>query len=133
MTYGECNCGSVAFKINVEIKDVYMCHCSICRKSTGNNGVAVVVVSNDNFEWVKGEDNISYWKKDDVDWDTWFCKTCGSSLPGKNDPERMFVPAGLITEGGDQLKVAHHIFVDSKACWDEIGDNGKLHAEAFGG
>jgi hypothetical protein len=45
----------------------------------------------------------------------------------------MFVPAGLITEGGENLRVAHHIWVGSKAVWDEIGDTGKQHAEAFQG
>jgi hypothetical protein len=43
----------------------------------------------------------------------------------------MFVPAGLITDGGDSLKVKHHIWVDSKAVWDVIGDSGRQHREAF--
>ncbi|MFZ8990698.1 MAG: hypothetical protein ACO2ZJ_10200 [Pseudohongiellaceae bacterium] len=45
----------------------------------------------------------------------------------------MFVPAGLILEGGETLGVAHHIWVDSRASWDEIGDSGKQHSEAFSG
>ncbi len=45
----------------------------------------------------------------------------------------MFVPAGLISEGGEALRVAHHIWVDSKAGWDEIGDSGKQHPGAFSG
>jgi hypothetical protein len=56
---------------------------------------------------------------------------CGSPLPGANDAARTFVPAGLILEGGERLKVAHHIWVGSKAAWDEIGDAGKQHHEAF--
>jgi hypothetical protein len=44
----------------------------------------------------------------------------------------MFIPAGLIAEGGDDLAVAHHIFVESKAAWDQIGDAGKQHPGAFG-
>jgi len=43
----------------------------------------------------------------------------------------MFVPAGLITEGGDDLTVVHHIGVDSKASWDEIADSGQQHAESI--
>jgi hypothetical protein len=43
----------------------------------------------------------------------------------------MFVPAGLISEGGESLRVKHHIWVDSKAVWDEIGDTGERHREAF--
>jgi hypothetical protein len=44
----------------------------------------------------------------------------------------MFVPAGLILEGAQDLKVAHHIFVGSKAAWDEIGDSGLRHVGALG-
>ena len=133
MARGECNCGAVAFEIDAEISDVYVCHCSICRRSTGSNGIAVVVVDNEMFRWARGEERIETWKKPGVDWQTWFCRDCGSPLPGKNDDERMFIPAGLITEGGDDLRVAHHIFVDSKAAWDEIGDSGKRHPDAFAG
>ena len=131
MTKGECNCGAVAFEIDTQLASVIMCHCSICRRSTGSNGIAVIVIDNDSFQWLRGSEHISTWKKPDADWQTWFCRVCGSGLPGKNDENRMFVPAGLISDGGDALKVAHHIWVDSKAEWDEIGDAGKLHPEAF--
>jgi hypothetical protein len=43
----------------------------------------------------------------------------------------MFVPAGLISAGGEALSVIHHVWVDSKAVWDEIGDAGQRHPEAF--
>jgi hypothetical protein len=45
----------------------------------------------------------------------------------------MFVPAGSLTQGGDALRVAHHIWVNSKAVWDKIADAGKQHAEQFRG
>ncbi len=132
MAKGVCNCGAVAFEIDVPLADVYVCHCSICRRYSGAHGVAVVVVPNAAFRWVRGADQIRLWDKPDADWQAHFCGTCGSALPGPNDPERMFVPAGLIAEGGDDLAVAHHIFVESKAAWDQIGDAGKQHPGAFG-
>jgi hypothetical protein len=131
MARGECNCGAIAFEIGADIKDVIICHCSICRRFTGANGIAVVVVDNECFRWLRGEQDITAWKKPGADWEAWFCRTCGSSVPGRNDEARMFVPAGLISDGGDELRVAHHIFVDSKAAWDEIGDSGRQHPEAF--
>lgn len=129
---GQCNCGAVAFEITTPISDVYVCHCSICRRFTGNNGNAVVVVANESFRWLRGEDHIATWKKPDAEWESWFCRVCGSSLPGRNDDARMFIPAGLISEGGENLKVALHIFVGSKAAWDEIGDAGKQFHERPG-
>jgi hypothetical protein len=133
MAQGHCNCGAVSFEISTPISQVFVCHCSICRRYTGANGIAVIIVGNDAFRWLRGEDQIAMWKKPNAEWESWFCRTCGSALPGRNDPARMFVPAGLISEGGEALKVAHHIFVGSKAAWDEIGDVGKQHHEAFTG
>ncbi len=131
MAQGACNCGAVAFEIDADLKDVFVCHCSICRRATGANGIAVLLVDNAKFRWLGGEDNIATWKKPAADWQCWFCRTCGSPVPGANDPARTFVPAGLIKQGGENLKVAHHIWVGSKAVWDEIGDTGKRHDEAF--
>lgn len=130
MIKGKCNCEAVTFEVSTELTDVYMCHCSICRKFTGNTGAAVVVVKNEDFRWLTGNDHIASWKKSDADWQAWFCKACGSPLPGKNSDSHMFIHAGLLPDGLN-LKVAHHIWVDSKADWDEIGDSGKLHPESF--
>ena len=133
MAKGQCNCGAVRFEIDGEIADVYVCHCSICRRATGSNGIAVVVVPNERLRWVQGRDQVVMWSKPGADWQTWFCRTCGSPVPGQNDPARMFVPAGSITEGGDALRVVHHVWVGSKAVWDEIGGDGKQHPEKFRG
>ncbi len=131
MVKGECNCGAVTYEIAVGVKDVYVCHCSICRRSTGANGIAVVVVPREAFRWSSGFDQVATWKKPDADWQTWFCSVCGSRVPGMDDPERMFVPAGTITSGGEALQVAHHIWVDSCAKWDVIGDGGLQHRESI--
>lgn len=128
---GECNCGAVAFEISAPISEVFVCHCSICRRYSGSNGIAVVVINNESFRWLRGDSQIATWKKPDADWHAWFCRVCGSALPGPNDASRMFVPAGLISTGGEALKVTQHIWVGSKAVWDEISDAGKQHQEAF--
>jgi len=130
---GECNCGTVAFELGTQPEEIFLCHCSICRRSTGSNGIAVVIVEKGAFRWLHGEEKIRTWKKPDTDWQTWFCEVCGSPLPGVNDELRLFVPAGLLSEGGVALRVAHHIWVNSKAPWDEIADSGKQHPEAFVG
>lgn len=133
MAKGACNCGAVTFEIQTELSDIYVCHCSICRRSTGTGGIAVVVVDKNEFRWLSGEEQVKTWHKPGHDWATSFCSTCGSPLPGANDETSMYVPVGLITEGGEKLKVAHHIWVNSKANWEAIGDKGKLHPEAFSG
>lgn len=131
MARGECNCGEVAYEIEQELSDVYICHCSICRRSTGSGGIAVVIVAKDKLQWLKGVERINRWDKPGHDWHTVFCATCGSTLPGENDPLNFYVPVGTLTSGFENLKVAHHIWVSSKAGWEEIGDSGVQHTQAF--
>jgi len=131
MARGECNCGAIRFEIATDISSVIVCHCSICRRATGSNGMAVIVVDNNDFKWTGGEDLIKSWKKPDADWQRWFCRCCGSPVPGINDESRMFVPAGTIKDGGEFLAITDHIWVDSKANWDQIGDSGRRHPGAF--
>ncbi len=128
---GACCCGAVAFEIHSQPKDIYCCHCSICRRSTGVQGVAVVVVPNASFAWTQGQAQIRHWAKPDADWEKNFCALCGSPLPGPNDPEHTYVPAGLITQGGEGLRVAAHIFTDDKASWFEPGDGAPRHGQHF--
>ena len=133
MAKGECSCGAVAFETDAVLSSVFVCHCSLCRRSSGGNGVHVVIVGRDAFRWTRGQEHIQSWSHPDADWKNWFCGTCGSRLPGDNDGEQLFIPAGLLTEGADDLAVAHHIWVGSKASWDEIGDDGRQHHKAFSG
>ena len=114
MLEGGCSCGSVRFAIEVTRPDVYVCHCSICRRSSGSNGVAVLVLPNAQFRWLQGEDQIATWRKPGADWQTWFCRQCGARLPGSNDAERMFIPAGALDDQAVGLRVVHHIWVDSR-------------------
>lgn len=112
---------------------MYVCHCSICRRSTGSNGIAVVLVPNEAFRFVLGQEHVATWKKPDSEWQKWFCRICGAPVPGVNGPTNMFVPAASLTDGAEALRVAHHVWVNSKAPWDEIGDSGRQHPEGFRG
>ena len=133
MASGECNCGAISFEVDARLSDVFICHCSICRRSTGANGIAVVIVPNGSFRWTRGEEHIACWKKPDANWETWFCSRCGSRVPGNDSPDNMFIPAGCISSGGESLKVAHHVWVNSRAGWDVISDRGVQHLERYRG
>jgi len=41
-------------------------------------------------------------------------------LPGENDPEHIFVSAGLSVNGGANLSVVGHVCMDSKASWEVV-------------
>lgn len=131
MAEGRCNCGAVRFAIDMDLQDVYVCHCSICRRFTGANGIAVLIVPNDKFRLVMGRGDVVTWKKSDGDWQCTFCRHCGSAMPGENSATSMYVPAGSLSAGGETLRVVHHVWVGSSACWDVIGDSGEQHVEGL--
>ena len=122
MLTGHCNCGDVSFTLSVTPEKVYVCHCSICSRFTGGDGIPVVIVPNADFQWVSGEACRRVWRKPNADWESNFCATCGSAIPGRNDDNQMFVPAGLLPRD-ITLTVAQHVFVGSKADWVAISDD----------
>ncbi len=132
MAQGQCNCGAVAFEVSGDLHDVIVCHCSICRRYTGANGIAVLLVPNADFHWLHGEDQITTWDKPRAAWQAHFCRNCGSAVPGHNTDGTTYIPAGAIAQDGEELRVAHHVFVDSRAKWDVIGDDGRQHPDAYG-
>ncbi|MCF2859491.1 GFA family protein [Pseudoalteromonas sp. SMS1] len=92
-----------------------------------------MITDKSEFRWLIGEEKIKTWHKSAHDWACSFCVECGSSLPGENDPERMYVPVGLIDNADlEGVRVAHHLWVDSKAPWDEITDDGEQHRQGIG-
>lgn len=130
---GSCNCGGIKFSVSVPLDSVFICHCSICRKSTGGTGIAVTVVPSNSLVIEMGQGLIRTWEKPNHDWLTNFCKNCGSPVPGKNDEQHAYIPVGLLDVGHENLEVKHHLFVDSKASWEDIGNQGKQHKGAFTG
>ena len=130
MIRGSCLCGGVTFELTGKTTDIGMCHCSKCRKVSGVASNAELMVSREGLKWLTGEDGIRKFQLPSG-WRTWFCSTCGSPLP-KMHPSggAYWVPAGLL-DSDPGVKVAGHIFVGSKAAWDEIAGSGPQHVEGF--
>jgi hypothetical protein len=132
MVKGRCNCGEIEFSVEGKTSGVIQCHCSLCRRGYGGSGVALIIAPEDQFTWISGQDAVTSWQKPDTNWTTGFCRVCGSPAPGKKEGMTvMLINAGLLIDGGDSLEVERHIWVDSKADWDVIGDVGIQHSEGF--
>lgn len=117
---GSCFCGVISFEVTASAPDLYQCHCSECRKTTGASANAGFILSEKQFSWLSGINNITTFVKDSgyrVD----FCKTCGSVVPNPIaiKPDMMWIPAGLL-DNPPAMKVTNHLCVGSKASWDEI-------------
>lgn len=119
---GKCLCGQVEFQLKGELPNLYQCHCTLCKKATGSSSCSAVVIDEHNIEWLNGSENINSYTNENG-FRTDFCKTCGSPVPNKmNIGPYVWVPAGLLESpvGG---KVAAHIFMESKASWEEEAEH----------
>jgi hypothetical protein len=125
---GKCLCGEIRFEITGEIPNLYQCHCSLCRKVTGTSANAATFINQENFNWLSGKDNIRSFIKE-TGFRSDFCSTCGSPAPNKlRGTSKYWVPAGLLEET-EGLEVVEHIYTNSKAQWDLIGDHGTQHEQ----
>ena len=124
MAKGNCSCGAVAFEVDEPLGPIYVCHCSICRRSTGANGVAVLVVPKAQFRWTRGEEQVvDYRLPQAVRFGVAFCRRCGGSTPRvSKEIGRIVAPAGALDTDPGMRPIAH-IFVGSKAPWFEITDS----------
>ena len=126
---GSCLCGEVTFQIGGALPKIYQCHCSLCRKQGGSSSNSAIIVPAQNFQWLDGQEQISSYVRS-TGFRSDFCSRCGSPVP---NPLRTvayyWVPAGLLDDD-QNLEVGVHLFVGSKAAWDEIPANGLQYRAA---
>ncbi len=125
---GQCFCGEVEFELSGEIPNIYQCHCSLCRKVSGSSSNSAMLVKSENFKWLKGENLISHFVNQ-TGFVSDFCSKCGSPLPNLlNTPNGYWVPAGLLEDTAN-MEIVAHVFVDSRASWDDVTNDAEQFAE----
>ena len=118
---GECLCGTVKFEVEEEIRNLYQCHCSLCRKATGAAANAATFVQVSAFRWVSGESEIRSYKKPSG-FRSDFCLVCGSPVPNSLSGSGMvWIPAGLLNEL-DTSRISVHLHTKSAAPWERESD-----------
>ncbi len=131
MIRGSCLCRAVQFGIDGKTTEIGMCHCSKCRKVSGVASNANLMVSRDNLAWVSGEDKLTKFEMVDG-WGAWRCSVCGSPVPKLHPGGGAYwVPTGLL-DSDPGVRIAGHIFVGSKAPWDEIAGAEPQLRDGFG-
>lgn len=122
MITGTCLCGAVRLEIDEPLeKAPEACHCSQCRKQTGNFFVGVNVRRT--ALHVSGEERIT-WFQSSEKVQRGFCSTCGSVLfwkPTIDGYEWTGVTLGSL-DTSMKLEIAKHTFVADKGSYYEITD-----------
>ena len=117
MKTGSCLCGAVKFEINGPMGPVTACHCTQCRKMTGNYWASFHVadadlnmIKSDGLQWFTSSD---FAKRG-------FCKECGSTLFWKQNGSRETSVCPGSIDGKTGLTLTKHIFVEDAGDYYEI-------------
>ena len=120
---GSCLCGEVSFEIDGNFESFYLCHCEYCRKDTGSAHSANLFSTTAQLKWLSGENKIRRFNLPSTHHVKCFCSICGSAVPNiQMRGKLLVVPAGSLNSELS-IKPNAHIFVASKANWDEELEN----------
>lgn len=129
MHRGSCLCGAVTYQISGEIGDGYFCHCKRCRKASGSAFASNSRISPDQFRVLSGHDSLKTYYHPASGLGRKFCAECGSPIVSeRTEPAMMAVRLGTLDTPLEKRPIGH-IFVSSKAEWDEITDDLPQFAE----
>ena len=79
---GSCQCGAVTFRVAGPFRDLIMCHCDMCQKSSGHH-IAATAAEDSAFTFIK-DDGLTWYRSSDHA-KRGFCSKCGSNLLWKMD------------------------------------------------
>jgi hypothetical protein len=123
---GSCLCGGVRFEVTAPFLRANYCHCTRCRKHSGAGALLQGRVPREGFRLLDGDELIEVYRPGGGMVKA-FCRVCGSSLFGGTWPEGPEISIRLGSLDGDPgIRPQFHAYVDSKAVWDSIPDDGLI-------
>jgi hypothetical protein len=122
---GSCLCGEIKYEIFGDFESFFLCHCKYCQKDTGSAHSANLFSSVATLKWSAGHDKVVVFTLPSTRHTRSFCSVCGSAVPSlQANGQLLVVPAGGL-DGETATRPNAHIFVSSRACWDQ--DLERLH------
>jgi len=119
---GECHCGSVKYKITCGLGEVRFCHCLRCRQATGTAFSTNARIPEDKFKLRAGSDALTSYEMGPGA-HRFFCSKCGCPAFVKLDRDPGFIRPRIGGLTGDvDVNIAAHVWVGSKAEWQELSD-----------
>jgi hypothetical protein len=118
---GQCECGTVRYRVTDAFLYAANCHCSRCRASTGSAFKPFAGIEREQLEITDGVDALLVIGEEGLN-DT-RCGACGSLLFSVvRDGAFVHVALGSLVDAPG-IRPTEHIFVGSKAPWFEITDD----------
>ena len=121
---GSCLCGAVRYTVDGPLRNVHACHCTQCRKASGNYVAATSADLKDIA--IEGEANVT-WYRSSPTARRGFCGTCGSQLFWQaDDASTISLGAGAL-DNPTGVKIEYHIYCADKGDFYEIADGLPQH------
>lgn len=113
---GGCHCGEVRYEMLGEVFNATLCHCSLCRATTGAPAVAWCSVEATNFRFTRGLPR-SY--RSTPHGTRTFCATCGTQLTFREDSDTGIdiTTASLDAPGEDAVAPRDQTYARSELPW----------------
>lgn len=129
MLKGSCLCNGIQYEIQGDLGEIIQCHCQKCRKANGTAFATNTPIASESFRFLKGEELTAEFESTPGVFRV-FCKQCASPLFSRrpSQPEVLRLRLGTLDTPID-TKPSMHIFVGSKAEWDEITDDKPQYSE----
>lgn len=124
---GGCQCGAVRYRVAAPAREVYHCHCTMCRRLHGAVFASFAIVARDKFFIERGEDMLTRYDSSSGAYRC-FCTRCGSQIYSdvRKWPDIRFYTVGTLDDGahpGHAAANERHIYVASKVPWWHITDD----------
>lgn len=120
---GGCLCGRIRYAAEVFLQDGYICHCTICQRSTGQPAEITVLIRAGTLRYTA--DQPQYFQSSS-DGKRGFCGTCGSRIVWQalrpEDDWLTNLTVGSLDRPGD-AQVTRHIFADTQLPWYRLRDD----------
>jgi hypothetical protein len=114
----------VAFEAAPPFGPMTSCHCSRCRKMVGAAFATDFQAPAATFRWLRGRDSVrDFALPGATRFMTSFCIVCGGVMPhvARDDPSAVLIQVGALDDDPG-IRPELHLFVASKAPWEEITD-----------
>jgi heme-degrading monooxygenase HmoA len=117
---GGCFCGAIRYRARGTPLDPSLCHCSICRRTSGAPMVAWATFPTNEIEWLKGTPRrfVSSAKAERS-----FCSDCGTALTFSflNSTDRTDVTLASL-DHPERVTPLDHIFTSTRIPWVRLAD-----------
>ena len=127
---GGCLCGNIRYEAEAFLQNGYLCHCTVCQRSTGQPAEITVLIKAGSLTYLKGDPK--YYQSSDFGKRA-FCADCGSRLAWQainlQDDWQTNLTVGCLDNAIDALMTCR-IYADTQLPWYHACENLTKFTEA---